>query len=207
MNALVYSLATCSIAACLALVGGCGSASRDAAHDVMDDGSAASVSRSPSSTDSSEAAAQPGRPTSDDVQRVLSASFETESPSVHFSALSGEKDYSFGTDGGSGTLTAVFATRSPTGDGKGQVIFFWHGKDFVGVSAPPEALSIRDIRRKEGGGFLVTYNAYSDADALCCPSLQPVDISYQWSGTAMTPSAPLPESVTRGPTDVTVPPR
>jgi len=43
-------------------------------------------------------------------------------------------------DGASGTLTAIIGRRSPSGDGTGQLVFFWHNSSFLGWHSDYETI-------------------------------------------------------------------
>jgi hypothetical protein len=66
---------------------------------------------------------------------------------------------------GTGTLTAVVGTRWPTADGKGQVVFFWHNRTFIGQSASYETTAVGKITSPAPGTFL-----------------KPLKVTYAWSG-------------------------
>ncbi|WP_433455176.1 LppP/LprE family lipoprotein [Streptomyces sp. CA-142005] len=90
-------------------------------------------------------------------------------------------------------LTAVIGTRSPSADGRGQLVFLWHGTTFVGLDSSSESLAIQAITPGKPGTIRVTYAHYGPDDALCCPSLAAVTIEYRWNGRGFTPSGMPPK--------------
>jgi LppP/LprE lipoprotein len=100
-------------------------------------------------------------------------------------------------DGRGGTLSAVAAVRSPTGDGRGQTVFFWHGRTLVEAVPRFEALGINDVRATAAASFAVTFGDYARSDPMCCPS-RFITITYHWDGHALTPMQPEPASIYDG---------
>jgi hypothetical protein len=120
----------------------------------------------------------------------MTTTVETGDPSEHFAPSSAPVTVA---DGSGGYLTAVIGTRSPSADGRGQLVFFWHGTTFVGWDSSSESLAIQAIAPGKPGTFRVTYDHYGPDDALCCPSLAAVTIEYRWNGRGFTPSGMPPK--------------
>jgi|GEM_PF-3012679 len=101
-------------------------------------------------------------------------------------------------DGHGGWITAVPVVRWPTADGYGQYVLFWHDTTFVGAETlsklpglGPEAAQLGIVR----GGLnriVIKFAVYKKSDAMCCPSLPPVKVTYWWNGKAMVRSGPIP---------------
>jgi hypothetical protein len=83
---------------------------------------------------------------------------------------------------GTGTLTAVVGGRFPTADALGQVVFFWHNRVFIGLSAGYETYAVVSLRSPAAGTFVIRYAQYRPNDPMCCPTLPPRKVTYGWSG-------------------------
>jgi LppP/LprE lipoprotein len=93
-------------------------------------------------------------------------------------------------DGHGGTLTAIVGVRNPTADAFGQLIFFFHGRRFLGWDSSRETTAVRV--RARGGAFAASYAHYRRADPLCCPSLPDVHVRYRWNGRRIVASRRAP---------------
>ncbi|MCO6009233.1 LppP/LprE family lipoprotein [Actinoallomurus purpureus] len=119
----------------------------------------------------------------------MTRTVEVADPSTHFTGDSRPVTTS---DRHGGDLTAVVGQRIPTADGKGQLVFFWHGTTFIGWDAVTETDSIRRITAGPGY-FTVTYTHYAAKDPMCCASLPPVTITYAWQDSGrFVPSGEIP---------------
>jgi hypothetical protein len=83
---------------------------------------------------------------------------------------------------GTGTLTAVIGLRYPTADALGEVVFFWHNRAFIGLSADYETPEVVSLKSPAPGTFVIRYAQYRRTDPACCPSLPPRTVTYGWSG-------------------------
>ncbi|MCO5994782.1 LppP/LprE family lipoprotein [Actinoallomurus rhizosphaericola] len=110
------------------------------------------------------------------IRRVLTRTVEAADPSTHFVS---DRPPVTTPDGHGGTLTAVIGQRYPTADGKGQLVFFWHGTRFLGWDAVTETDAVREVTAGPGR-FRVTYLHYAARDPECCPSLPPAAVTYTW---------------------------
>jgi LppP/LprE lipoprotein len=99
-------------------------------------------------------------------------------------------------DGSGGLLTAVDSIRDPSADGHGGLIFFWHNQTFLGWDTNLETWN-HTIRAIDGG-IEATYANHAPNDAACCPSLDPVTISYRWTNGQFAQSRPLPAGAVVG---------
>jgi hypothetical protein len=128
------------------------------------------------------------------VRRELHAASELNDQTEHF-----EPAWPILTtpDGYGGTLSVVGALRTPSGDGRGQAVFFWHDGKLVGAAPRYEALGIKDWRATGAGAFTVTYADYASGDAMCCPS-RFVTVRYKWNGRTLAPTTPEPSSIYDG---------
>ncbi|MFE7214331.1 LppP/LprE family lipoprotein [Streptomyces sp. NPDC001698] len=120
----------------------------------------------------------------------MATTVETGDPSEHFAPSSAPVTVA---DGSGGYLTAVIGTRSPSVDGYGQLVFFWHGTTFAGWDSSSESLAIQAITPGKPGTIRVTYAHYGPDDGLCCPSLPAVTIEHRWNGHGFTPSGMPPK--------------
>lgn len=83
---------------------------------------------------------------------------------------------------GTGTLTAVVGGRYPTADGQGQIVFFWHNRVFIGLSAGYETSAVVSLKSPAPGTFVIRYAEYRPSDPNCCPTVPPRTVTYGWSG-------------------------
>ncbi|WAH37792.1 LppP/LprE family lipoprotein [Alicyclobacillus dauci] len=136
------------------------------------------------------------------VANVMDATTEVGQPTVHFGTPSNQVTVATGQ--GKDTISAVVGLRSPSGDGTGQLVFFFHNKQFIGLNANVEAIRILSVKPDGQGRIQVTYANYASSDPMVKPSLPPQTVTYTWNGSTMTPSATLDAGVTF-PTQVTAP--
>ncbi|MCO5973334.1 LppP/LprE family lipoprotein [Actinoallomurus soli] len=124
------------------------------------------------------------------IRRVLTRTVEAADPSTHFVS---DRPPVTTPDGHGGTLTAVIGQRYPTADGKGQLVFFWHGTRFLGWDAVTETDAVRAVTAGPGS-FRVTYLHYAARDPECCPSLSPAAVTYTWQDDdRLVPSGTRPQ--------------
>lgn len=95
-------------------------------------------------------------------------------------------------DGRGGSLTAVIGVRMPTADGKGQLVFLFHNRAFIGWDSNRESPAIAGLRGAGTRRFSVRYVHYARHDALCCPSRRPVTVRYRWTGRRIVASGRPP---------------
>ena len=133
-------------------------------------------------------------PSRAEIKAVMRRTVEATDHGEHFATL-GRLVAVTVSDGHGGTLTAVLGTRSPTADGYGQLVFFWHNGRFIGWDSPRESVALVSLEPAGTRAVRVKYAHYSNKDPFCCPSLAPVAVTYRWSGSRLTASGPPP----RGP--------
>ena len=126
------------------------------------------------------------------ITAAMRRTVEVDLPSEHFEP-SGE--FASTRDGEYGTLMAAVGIRTPTADGKGQLVFFFHNNAFVGWDADQEALSVLGIEAAGPRSFKVTYANYGPNDRLAGASLPPAVITYTWNGHRMLPTTTPPPGV------------
>ncbi|WAH36323.1 LppP/LprE family lipoprotein [Alicyclobacillus dauci] len=143
-----------------------------------------------------------GVPSSDEIDRVMASAVESSAKGAtgeHF-VLTG-KPVSVTAPNGD-TVTAAIGSRSPSADGYGQVVFFFHNRQFVGLDSNDEKTSIRSVKPAGDGGmsFNVTYANYAWSDPLYSPSLPLVTVTFAWDGTRFSPigKASIPSGATNG---------
>jgi hypothetical protein len=134
------------------------------------------------------------------ISSVMQGTSEVQFSSEHFT--------SFGTqvvtsDGQGGFLAAIGASRFPTADGLGQLVFFFHNGKIVGLNSNTEVTAIQSIQADGVDKFTVTYANYKPTDAMVSPSLPPQTVTYMWDGTKFVASAPLASGVKSGNVQVT----
>lgn len=91
-------------------------------------------------------------------------------------------------DGFGHTLYAWRATCTDSADGYCQKVFFFIGTRYLGTDTRDPSTQIVGINAPEAGTIAVSYAHYLAGDAQCCPSGQPVLISYHWNGSRLIPS-------------------
>lgn len=95
-------------------------------------------------------------------------------------------------DGFGHTLYAWHGTCQGSADGYCQKMFFFIDARYLGTDTSAESTSIADYQTGGTGTITVTYANYGKNDPLCCPSRQPVTISFRWNGTKLIPSGTPP---------------
>ena len=98
-------------------------------------------------------------------------------------------------DGAGGEIRAIVGIRTPTADGKGQLVFFFHDRSFIGWDASQEAISVLHLEAAGPRAFKVTYANYAATDPLVGASLPPAVITYSWDGRRVVPYSPPPPGV------------
>ena len=95
-------------------------------------------------------------------------------------------------DGAGGALTAEVGTLLPSTDGDGQLVFFWHNRQFVGWDSSIESMSVLQLESLGAPGFRITYANYAPNDPACCPSLIPISVAYRWRRGVLVAQQPGP---------------
>jgi hypothetical protein len=126
------------------------------------------------------------------ITAAMRRTVEVDFPSEHFKP-SGEVAST--RDGAYGTLIAAVGIRTPTADGKGQLVFFFHNDAFVGWDADREAMSVFRIEAAGPRSFKLTYANYGANDPLIGASLPPAVVTYTWNGHRMGPTTTPPPGV------------
>ncbi|MEV5708651.1 LppP/LprE family lipoprotein [Actinoallomurus sp. NPDC052274] len=195
-NALARSRAAAVVLLAVVTAAGCRpdeSSAQPSASSAPTTPAAAASSPAPSSPPTptgATAAPAVGVPDRTAVERVLTRTVEAADPSTHFVR---DRTPVTTSDRHGGTLTAVVGRRYPTADGKGQLVFFWHGTRFLGWDAVTEADAVRDLTGGPGY-FRITYPHYAERDPECCPSLPPAAVTYTWQdGGHLVPSGTRPQ--------------
>lgn len=129
------------------------------------------------------------------VLRVLAQASEVGSKSEHL-ALDGK--IVTVSDGRGGTMTAVPARRSPTADGYGQYVLFWHDTTFIGSdnlshlpSLGAESVQI-SVSSSGPNRIVLRFVRYKPSDPMCCPSIPPGYVTYHWTGTSLSAAETIP---------------
>jgi hypothetical protein len=126
------------------------------------------------------------------VLQAMNHTVEVDAPAEHFMP----DDLIVSTpDGRGGTIDAVVGIRTPTADGKGQLVFFFHDGTFVGWDAPQEALSIIGLVSPGPRAIAVTYANYGPRDPIIGASLPPATAIYRWDGRRIAPDTQPPPGV------------
>lgn len=125
-----------------------------------------------------------GAPSVREIESVMQRTVETNDATEHFQ-LTGTPVSITSSNGD--TFTAALGTRSPTADGYGQIVFFFHNHRFVGLDSSSEKVAVQSIKPAQSGmQFDVTYANYAPSDPMYAPSLAPVTVSYAWNGSSVT---------------------
>ena len=161
----------------------CGStSSRPETNPRASAGTSASATASPSTTAAG--------PTAADIRRQLRSVVELANPDTHFSLMDGPVRVS---DGAGGLITAAIGVRWPTADAKGQLLFLWHNRKFLGWAPGTEAYAIGMRPYQRAGGVTVLFALYPRGTAMCCPRGS-VRVRFRLAGGRMKPDRPLPAS-------------
>lgn len=131
-------------------------------------------------------------PSRKDAEAVARRIVHARDPEQHFELIEGPVIDS----SGAGSVAAAVARRSPSGDGRGQVVLVWHDGTFFGLAEPFEVLGVQSIR-VEADEVVVRYLMYGNDDPLCCPSQPPIEVRYRWSGDGFVGSIAVPEAAYR----------
>jgi hypothetical protein len=140
-------------------------------------------------TTSTSILATSGGPTQEDIAATMRHTTLEDGPDQYFVPFDTPITIS---DGFGGTLTAVIGGRANTGDGSGQLVFFWHDDAFLGWDKDHEALKLRlSVESANGPAFRVSYAYLRDGEPACCPT-GTVDVVYAWDGLKIAPDQDLP---------------
>lgn len=101
-------------------------------------------------------------PSRTQIEAVMRRTVEVTDHSEHFATL-GRLVAVTVSNGQGGTLTAVLGTRSPTADGYGQLVFFWHNGRFIGWDSR-ESIALVGIEPAGTRAVRVKYAHCSDKD-------------------------------------------
>jgi len=151
---------------------------------------AAHGSTTSTSTTTTGVAAAPSAQT---IAATIATTHEVTSPNEGFS---GGTPVTVG-DGHGGSLTAVVAGRTPSADGHGWLVFFWHDGTFLGWDTDQESWNV-SVSAHGPDGIQATYPQYAPKDPACCPSLPPFTTTYSWNGTKLSHTGQLPPGVIVG---------
>jgi hypothetical protein len=128
-------------------------------------------------------AAQPGPVFSDaiiaDIQQVVEKGYDA------FDVVA-----TFAPDGS--IFIGIAGTLIGSADGYTNWVFFFAGTTYLGTDTLKPSPGLQLVGSPGAGKINVQYTNYAPDDPLCCPSLEPVTITYTWDGTAVTPSGTPP---------------
>lgn len=128
-------------------------------------------------------------PSSAQIAGVMWRTILAEEPLEHFYPAG---QLTTTSDGDGGALTAEVGTLLPSTDGDGQLVFFWHNRQFVGWDSSVESMSVLELQSLGDRGFQITYANYAPDDPACCPSLIPISVAYQWRRGRLVAQQPGP---------------
>ena len=135
----------------------------------------------------------PAPPTADQIAAQVGRTRDVADPAARFAA---GPPVTVG-DGSGGFLTAVSAGRTPSADGHGGLVFFWHDQTFLGWDTDRESWNV-SLAASGPDAIEARYPDYARGDPACCPSLPPVTVTYRWTGTRLGQSRTLPPGVIVG---------
>ncbi len=150
-----------------------------------------------SSPPAAGAAAPPALARSE-VLRALAAAQETSRGAATGEHLALDGRIVTVPDGAGGTLTAVPAVRSPSADGYGQLVLFWHAGTLIGSDRLARLPSLGEESSQLeivswGTGFVtVRFWRYRPQDPMYLPSLPPAEVTYRWTGYGLQASSAVP---------------
>jgi hypothetical protein len=147
------------------------------------------VPQPPAPRPTSRAAPPLGGPSSTTIRDVMATIHGRSSPSSYFAPSGTAESIS---DGAGGVLTAAVGVRTPSSDGSGCLVFFWHSTTFVGVNSTHESAAC--IAGADLPGQLVVSYFYGAIDR-CRSTLgptpgcePPVVVVYRWNAARLTAS-------------------
>ncbi len=123
---------------------------------------------------------------------VMTRTVEVNNPDEHFKP--GDLRVSTA-DGHGGTISAFVAIRTPSADGHGQLVFFFHNRSFLRWDAAQEANSILRVVASGPDAIAVTYNNLAAHDPPIGGSLPPATVIYRWDGHQITPQTRPPPGI------------
>jgi hypothetical protein len=126
------------------------------------------------------------------VTSAMTRTVEVDLPDEHFMSSGNLLSTP---DGAGGEIRAIVGIRTPTADAKGQLVFFFHDRSFIGWDASQEAISVLGLEVAGPRSFKVKYANYAATDSLVGASLPPAVITYTWDGSRMTPDRTPPPGV------------
>jgi len=100
-------------------------------------------------------------------------------------------------DGAGHAITAVVGVRWPSADAKGQLLFFWHDRKFIGWASATEAYAMTLDPRRVASKIVVDVALYPRGTAMCCPRGSARVIFGLGTGW-MRPTKPVPASALSG---------
>ncbi|HET9894011.1 MAG TPA: LppP/LprE family lipoprotein [Streptosporangiaceae bacterium] len=128
-------------------------------------------------------------PTWVQVAGLMARTVQSANHKISFTPLSAKITIKDGK--GTGSLTAVIGRRTPSADGTGQAVFFWHNGTFIGFDSTAEKIGVDSVT-KITGGFKIKYPVYKPHDSLVKPTGKAVTATYRWTGHKLSRSGSPP---------------
>jgi hypothetical protein len=128
----------------------------------------------------------------DYVTVVMARTAEVAHPNEHFTPRGSLVRTS---DGNGGTIDAIIGIRTPSADGLGQLVFFFHNQVFTGWDADHEATSVLQLVASGPQTITVTYANQAAHDPVIGASLPPATITYRWDGHRIAPDTQPPAGI------------
>jgi hypothetical protein len=89
------------------------------------------------------------------------------------------------------TLKVLVGTRSGSGDGYGQLAFFFVGNHYIGTDVKVPSAKIAVLSQSESA-VTIAYPLYRHGDPLCCPGAGQAKVSFQLNNGRLQPQSPIP---------------
>ena len=126
------------------------------------------------------------------VRVAMGQTYEVRFPDEHFKPSG---DLISTSDGAGGSINAIVGIRTPTADAKGQLVFFFHNRAFVGWDGNKEAVSVLGLRGAGPRRIAVNYVNLGPDDPVIGGTRLPAIITYRWDGHTMVPDRQPPPGV------------
>jgi hypothetical protein len=88
-------------------------------------------------------------------------------------------------------LRVLVGTRTGSGDGYGQQVFFFLNGRYIGTDAKEPSATVKVVSQNDTE-VTVVYPLYRKNDALCCPSGGQATVHFQLNNGRLTPLDPIP---------------
>ena len=89
------------------------------------------------------------------------------------------------------TLKVLVGTRTGSGDGYGQLAFFFVGSHYIGTDVKVPSAKVAVLSQSESE-VVIAYPLYRHGDPLCCPGAGQAKVHFQLNNGRLQPLDPIP---------------